>query len=67
MAQRASKHGPVHHIDNAILFAGMCVSTMATYDVKSVAAAVGASHLWFQLYVFKCVECVCCIVHVELT
>ena len=57
----------MHHIDNAILFAGMCVSTMATYDVKSVAAAVGASHLWFQLYVFKCVECVCCIVHVELT
>jgi FMN-dependent dehydrogenase len=34
--------------------AAMIVSTMANYPLEAVAAAAGAGHLWFQLYVFRC-------------
>lgn len=32
----------------------MIVSTMSNLSIEDIAAAAGTSHLWFQLYVFKC-------------
>lgn len=32
----------------------MLVSTMANAPLEDVAATAGGSHLWFQLYVFRC-------------
>jgi (S)-2-hydroxy-acid oxidase len=55
MQQMASPDGELA-VSRACKDAGcvMIVSTMSNYSLEDIAAACGAGHLWFQLYVFKC-------------